>query len=387
VYDVIMVGAGPIGCYAASLVAGRGFRVLTIEEHETIGEPVHCTGIIGAEAFRRFDLPEDCIETELRSATLRSPGGEVLRLAKDEPQAYVVDRARLDRRLAERAFGAGASFWLGTRAEDVQTGGDHVAVSVNTHGERQWVRGKLCVLATGIDRALVARAGLQRPPRTLQAAQTWVDADGVSEVELFFGREVAPGSFAWAVPGGPGRTRVGVVCQSKAIAHLQALLESAPLRDRVRGDLQPRARPIPVGRIARTSSDRILLVGDAAAQTKSTTGGGIYYGLLCAEHLAETIGEALHAGDCSDRMLARYDARWHRALGREMRMGDLFRRLASRLSDHQIDSLFRAAARNSVLRRIEQNWHFDWHSDIIIALLKQTLPGADVLGRALLRAA
>jgi digeranylgeranylglycerophospholipid reductase len=386
-YDVIVIGAGPIGSHAAYLVASQGFRVLAVEEHETVGEPVHCTGIIGAEAFRRFNLPEDCIEAELHSAILRSPGGQVLHVEKTHAQAYVVDRARLDRRLAERAFGVGASFWLGTRAEDLQPGDDHVAVSVNSHGERQWVKARLCVLATGVDRALVSRLGFRPRPRYLHAAQAWVEVDRVAEVELFFGRTVAPGSFGWAVPGGSGRTRIGVSCADGALAHLRALVDSEPLRERVAGELRPTARPIPMGQVARTSGRRVLLVGDAAAQTKSTTGGGVYYGLLCAEHLAETIGEALRAGDCSDRMLARYDARWHRALGREIRMGELLRRVAGRLNDRQIDGLFRAAGRNGLIAHIEQQSHFDWHSDVIVALLRQTLPGAEFLGRALLRAA
>lgn len=386
-YDVIVIGAGPAGSYAAHLVANQGFRVLAVEEHETIGEPVHCTGIIGAEAFRRFSLPEDCIEAELRSATLRSPGGHLLHVEKREAQAYVVDRARLDRRLAERAFGAGVSFWLGTRAEDIRAGDDHVAVSVNADGDRQWVKARLCVLATGIDRALASRLDFNRRPRYLHAAQAWVEVDRVAEVELFFGRTVAPGSFGWAVPGESGRTRVGVACAGGAQAHLRALVDSEALRDRVAGEVRPTARPIPIGQIARSSGQRVLLVGDAAAQTKSTTGGGVYYGLLCAEHLAQTIEEALRADDCSDQMLARYDARWHRALGREIRMGELFRRVAGRLSDRQIDGLFRAAGRNGLIAHIERHSQFDWHSDIIVALLKQTLPGAEFLGRALLRAA
>ena len=386
-YDVIVAGAGPIGSYAAYLVARQGFRVLAVEEHETIGEPVHCTGVIGVEAFKRFDLPQDCIEGVQRSATLRSPGGEMLHLEKAEPQAFVVDRTLLDRRLAGRALRAGTSFGLGTRAEDIRVGDEHVAVSVYAHGERQWIRGRLCVLATGIDRALASRLGFPRPPRYLQAAQAWLEVDRIQEIELYFGRDIAPGSFAWAVPGRRARTRVGVACQSQAVTHLRALIDSEALNDRITGEARPTARPIPVGRVARTSGRRVLLVGDAAGQTKPTTGGGIYYGLLCAEYLAQTIAEALHAGDCSDRMLARYDARWRRALGREMRMGQLFRRVVARLSDRQIDGLFRAAAHNGLIERIQQQSDFDWHGDIIGALLRETLPGAEILGRALRRAA
>ena len=55
--DVVVIGAGPTGCYSACELARAGYDVLLLEEHEQVGEPQHCTGVIGLEAFEEFDLP------------------------------------------------------------------------------------------------------------------------------------------------------------------------------------------------------------------------------------------------------------------------------------------------------------------------------------------
>ena len=98
--DVVVVGAGPTGCYAARELAARGYEVLVLEEHADVGEPVHCTGIVGLEIYRRFDLDPSCVEAVLSSARFFSPRGQTLTVTAEEPRALVVDRRQFDRLLA-----------------------------------------------------------------------------------------------------------------------------------------------------------------------------------------------------------------------------------------------------------------------------------------------
>ena len=44
-HDIVVIGAGPAGLHAARLLAERGLDVIVLEEHEAVGQPVHCTGI------------------------------------------------------------------------------------------------------------------------------------------------------------------------------------------------------------------------------------------------------------------------------------------------------------------------------------------------------
>ena len=65
-HDVVVIGAGPAGLHAARLLSERGLDVIVLEEHEAVGRPVHCTGILAREAFDEFGLARDTILNPLR---------------------------------------------------------------------------------------------------------------------------------------------------------------------------------------------------------------------------------------------------------------------------------------------------------------------------------
>jgi digeranylgeranylglycerophospholipid reductase len=111
-HDVIVVGAGPAGNYAAYCLARLGYDVLVLEEHQRVGEPVNCSGLIGAEAFERYDLPRRSILRAFDRARFISPGGCEAVVSAHRTVAYVVDRGEFDRSLAEQAQAAGATYRL-----------------------------------------------------------------------------------------------------------------------------------------------------------------------------------------------------------------------------------------------------------------------------------
>src|SRR5262249_8502574 len=67
-HDVAIVGGGPGGLYLSFLLARQGFDVIVLEEHETTGEPVHCTGVLAAEAYDHFELPREAVLNSLSTA-------------------------------------------------------------------------------------------------------------------------------------------------------------------------------------------------------------------------------------------------------------------------------------------------------------------------------
>ena len=373
-YDVLVIGGGPAGLYAAYSLAKAGRSVAILEEHPEIGMPVHCTGLLATESFSRFTLPRDAIQTTARSASFHSPGGRSLSVTSDQDQTVVLDRPSFDRALADQAVAAGADLLLGRRIEALDRSPEGViAHSSIANGANRLIGGRLAIVATGTAYQLHRCLGLAPPDRFVQSAQVEVDFTNSGEVEVYFGNEVAPESFAWVVPftrGGAPKAKIGLLSSRDAEGHLTRFLRSPMVAPRVRpGPPRPyRRRPVPMRPIPKTYGERVLVVGDAAGVVKPTTGGGIYYSLLTADLAAATATEALVAGDCSARFLSRYQAAWEATLAAEIRAGSLFRSYASRLSDAEIDEAFCLVASEREARLIRDHATFNWHRGIILAL-------------------
>jgi geranylgeranyl reductase family protein len=371
-YDVVIVGGGPAGLQTATRLAGRGHRVVVLEEHAEPGEPVHCTGILAREAFDEFDLTREIILNELTTARFVSPRGHEVLHRTRTVEAVVIDRLAFDRHLATAARAQGAELQFGRRV---------VELSVLDAGVRarcadgSQVRARVGVLATGGRYGLHRRLGLGVPDVYLHSAQRELPADRPGEVELHFGREVAPGGFAWAVPvwrGARGFVRIGVMAERDAPTYFCRMVERVAGRwgVNVPPDARPRQRLLPLSAIPRTYADRVLAVGDAAGLVKPTTGGGIYYSLLSGTLAADAIEGAFGAGSTLSRYLGAYQRAWQRRLKPELDSQLSFRRLAQRLSDAEIEHLFELARTDGVMPIVRRAAEFNRHRRLIVALLR-----------------
>ena len=123
-----------------------------------------------------------------------------------------------------------------------------------------------------------------------------------------------------------------------------------------------------------------MVVGDAAGQVKPTTGGGIYYGLLCADIAANSLYRALDDDDLSVRNLASYEREWKKKLGRDLKIGYWARKLYEHLSDRQVDRVFDIIKSNGLDETLLKtgDLSFDWHGEAILRLL-----GHRVLSKAI----
>jgi flavin-dependent dehydrogenase len=286
----------------------------------------------------------------------------------------VIDRAAFDAMLAGHAVAAGAELSRGARAEAVSVDADRVSIEV-----RGWLRpveARACVLACGANYRFHRALGLGAPAVFLQSAQleTPFPAMAPSDVEVQFGRDVAPGGFAWLVPVRRGETacaRIGLMTESRSRNRFDAFVRA--LCSRARADPAavgaPRLKMLPLAPVGRTYGDRVLAVGDAAGLVKPTTGGGIYYGMVSGELAADVLDGALQRDRLEASALRRYERRWRERLGQEIRVGLVFRRLASRLNDASIDALIDLARVNGVAQVLQNTASFNWHSRTAIALL------------------
>jgi len=73
--ELVIIGAGPAGSYAAYRLAAQGYKVAVLEQKKAAGEDVCCSGIIGVECFNSFGVGDDVILAGASSASFFSPAG------------------------------------------------------------------------------------------------------------------------------------------------------------------------------------------------------------------------------------------------------------------------------------------------------------------------
>ena len=381
--DVLVVGGGPGGLFLAVRLAEQGIHALVCEEHATIGDPVHCTGVLSAQSFGEFDLPEGATLNHLTRVRFVSPKGITVEYATPLPIATVIDRPAFDRALADRAVEAGAVLRRGARVSAIDV--TDAGVTAMVGGER--VTARAAVLACGANYAFQRRFGLGLPKVYLHTAQRELQVRRLGDVELHFGREVAPDGFAWAVPvdrpDGP-YVRIGVMAARDAVGCYRRMVER--LADRwgiVDRDLPPRQKVLPLGAIPRTYNDRLLAIGDAAGLVKPTTGGGIHYSIVSAALAAEVLCGALAKNRLDAETLSAYERAWRAELDEEFKAQHELRDVVTKLSDKAIDSFFELAHTDGIMPIVRATARFNEHRPLISALFKHP-PARRILFRSVL---
>ncbi len=361
-YDIVIIGAGPVGCYFAARLAEDGFSVAVVEKDPTPKRPV-CTGVVGIEAFDEFDLPREAIISTIKDITLFSPARAAITYRPARPQAYVVDRTVFDGLLKQRATTAGAAFCTGFACSDIRIGDDHVEVLGN--GPVRAVHGRVAVIASGYNPRLTSKLKVGAIGDRFEGVQADAVAEQIAATEIYIGRNVAPHSFAWVVPLGDGTARVGLMARKNAAAFLSRLLDALIGEGRIREAGEISRKIVPFGQLDRTYTERAIIAGEAAGQIKSTTHGGIYYGLIGARCGIETIKEAFQEGRFDADFLSRYEARWRAALERELARGVFLRKVFSRLNDNHMERIFELASKDGIMAGLYERARFDWHAGVV----------------------
>jgi digeranylgeranylglycerophospholipid reductase len=381
-YDAVVVGAGPAGSTVAYRLASAGHRVVVLEEHPRVGRPVQCAGLVSSRVLELSGARATVVRP-VRGANVFGPSLRSVEFRAPEPRAFVIDRAGLDIALADRAARAGAEYRTGVRF-DARVDDGPAGVRLRCRGpdgHDEELVARVVVGADGVASAVARAFRLRRPVEILPAFEAeFPSSPGDPDaVEVYLGRSIAPGLFGWWIPDGQGGARVGVAADADGLSARRYYERLVELLGRRFGT--PLSSPtsfvasgIPVGRVPRIVGPRVVLVGDAAAQVKPLSGGGIFTGIRAAEIAAGVVGEALAANDVSSRRLEEYPRRFDAELGDEFRRALYLRRLFCRLSDRELDALVDVLRASDLGGTIVAFGDIDFPSHVARQLLRES-PG------------
>jgi geranylgeranyl reductase family protein len=384
--DAIVIGGGPVGCYTALHLAKHGVKVSVFEEHPQIGLPSHCAGHISIRSLRGiglYPLPNGIIQNTFDTANFYSPIGTKFSLHLSKPVTCALDRVRFDQYLAEKAKSGGAEFNMNTRVQSLTKDQGYVnGVNIQrNNGKQERVSCKVVLDAEGVSSRLLRQAGLKalKPAGIVYAVEAEIDGVQDTEahaVEVYFGSSYAPGFYGWLIPKPDGSAKLGLATnKGNPHEYLMRLMTKHPVAKKQLA----RAKITKIGYHAITLGGPIqqayangfLALGDCASQVKSTTGGGVIFGLTCAKIASETATEALQRGDVSSNALQTYQKRCSDLLSFDFQVMLRLRRFLDSLSDEKLDEMLRFVGKLGVDRALSDVDEIDFQGKMMLTALRK----------------
>jgi geranylgeranyl reductase family protein len=358
IWDVIIIGAGPIGSFIGYLLGNKGFKVVILEEHSKIGEPIHCLGKLSLHAFKEFPLPKNSILCELKGSYLFSPKGKEIKLKKDNPDSYILDRTKFDRDLSEMAEKNGAKILLNSKAYGVEHLNGFSNIYVKDKNKEKIIKGKVIIDAEGAKRQFLRNLGYSMKPYLvgLQCEISGISLRDRECVELYFGKNFSKGFFSWISPLKENVVKIGtaVLPQNNPKIYLENLIMK--IRERYENFKIEREYSgiIPIfGPYEEYIFPNILIIGDSAGYNKSTTGGGIYFGLKGARLAVEQIEKYFETGNI--KFLKEYPKLTRKSFGKELLFTAFMRRFLNKLNDDELDELWNIILSNpQAIKNLEE---------------------------------
>ena len=281
-----------------------------------------CSGHVSTDLWEYLppEATDDLFQNRIYGADFHVGGPKTgaRRFYKHEEISNVIDRVELDRTLADLAREAGADVREHHTVTDVEERDDRVVLTVKHGGESQQVEARMVAGCDGPVSRVRRSLDLPEPTETLHGVLAFSDeVDHGDYVDVHL---TVPRFFAWRIPRGDAGVEYGLAAPPSA--SVTEMFDTLTHEYDVDTD-HFCSGAIPVGPPETVTTDRAFLVGDAAAQTKPFTGGGILYGMTAADHAVRTIDPQ------QPETLADYESAWRADLSREIRLGHWVRRCYS----------------------------------------------------------
>ena len=376
-YDVIVVGGGPIGGHVSKKISEKNYSVALLEKNSEIGKYLNCAGLVTKRVFNITEISLKTIQNKIYGANIHSPSDNILKIGGNKIHAIVIDRKNFDKEIIKKAEQRQVDIFLENKLNSIKKNKNKLNIKTSKKQEFE------CKILIGSDGPLSKTRKLlnfPNPKEFLKGIGAEVSNVSIDPnfVEIFIGNNIAPGFFAWIIPTNKEGTeaRIGLCIDNDALyspiiyfkkflqnKNSQCLIKDAKIESKIAG-------VIPLGALKKTFADNVLLVGDAAAQVKPTSGGGLYTGLLSAEHCANIATSSLEKNNFSSIFLKKYHKLWYKDLGKELNLGMIFRRIFRKLSDDELNKYICKFSNPNIISIINRYGDIDYPSKLASPIIK-----------------
>ncbi len=351
-YDVIVVGGGPGGLSSAVYLSQKGLKVKVFEKKKLLGKPVRCGEYFPVKdemarllprvkCIDIIDAPEEAVDSKCKSIRLVSPRGHEFEFPF---AAYILDRHVFESHLGDIARSHGAEIDVGVQAHFYP---DEEGGWVGPTRE-QADYGEIIIAADGYPSETAEHAGLPEReyagPYTVATNIEYLMTDLHVEqdvAEMYMDPRYSPGGYGWIIPKGHGRANVGIGIREPYVQRnwqirdlLTGFIEKNKVAaERLRGGQKASliGDSLPVdGPLAKTYTDRVMAVGDAAGMVMPTNGGGIQTAMITGQLAGEAAVRYLE----EKVPLSSYEEAWKDQIGVEMENSKRMRQASDRLMGH-----------------------------------------------------
>lgn len=289
---ITVVGGSAAGFFAAYLLARQGRAVDVFEQSPKLDAAERTLIVTHRMKDLLGDAGSSSIINEVHKFELYTDGRAAsVDLAHPD---LIIERAKLIRSLGEHAQHAGATLHLGCNFRALRPHAGKLTLEFQNAAKNQNEErvADTVIAADGSSSSVAKAAGWPQLPTAplIQAVVPLPKDMQPDTVRVWFVPEDTP-YFYWLIPESPERGALGLIGESgpEARKHLEAFLEKRRLNPiAFQGARIPiYNRWVPVEK--EFNGARVFVVGDAAAQVKVSTVGGIVTGLRGALGVAQQI--------------------------------------------------------------------------------------------------
>ncbi len=289
--EVLVVGGSAAGLFTAAKLA-RGGRAVRVLDSKPELDPAP-RSLIVTHHFRNLLGPASAasVKNEIRRFELFTDGRSA-QIALRDPD-LIIERAKLIPALAAEGQHHGAKFSFDTRFLGLGPNARALRVEVETGGQKEELHADYLIGADGAA-SRVARTAGWPPVETVPLVQAIVKLPKdcpPDTTRVWFVPDDTP-YFYWLIPENESRGALGIIGEGsgqETKKRIERFLEKKGLEPlEWQGARIPVYRKwVPVER--RVGNGSVFLVGDAAAQVKVSTVGGIVTGFRGAQGVADAL--------------------------------------------------------------------------------------------------